>query len=285
MSIKYNATLHIQLVEVRQLDTSPNDFFSGGPFQVILEVLEPNSKTPLWKHKSATVQATKPPVVFKEKAHVTNLPALECDHDNQPNCKLELFLCKQKGNKWFKDNSTINLNDLVVNKQEEKVITLEKKTAAVVLRLRLSNSEVPTDNVNSLSELRHLSLTPSPSNGHSRNNSNNSLASPYSHSFVNLAFAVNYHTQLGEVLCVVGSIPKLGSWDPTKGLKMNWNEGGSWTLEVSFRKSDTPFDYKYVVYNTHSHHTRWETTPNRKFSLDKHPDQPRIVRDEAWEVI
>lgn len=51
------------------------------------------------------------------------------------------------------------------------------------------------------------------------------------------SFSINYWTQPGEVVCIVGSIPKLGSWNPHKAQKMNWNEGGVWTLDLSWRKS------------------------------------------------
>jgi hypothetical protein len=177
----------------------------------------------------------------------------------------------------------VSLTDLVVNKPEEKVVPLEKGSAAIVIRVNLSNSQVAKDN-KVVTELKHSNGT----NGNSkldRTNSSNAMSSPYAHSFVNVAFSVDYHTQLGEVVCLVGSIPKLGSWDPTKAPKMTWNEGGVWSLEMAFRKSDTPLEYKYVVYNTHSQHCRWETTANRKFSLEQHPDQHHIVRKESWEVI
>jgi len=287
MTAKSNTILHIGLIEVRELNSTPKDFFvGGGPFQVLLELIEINSKNSLWKHKSATVQSAKPPVVFKEKAHATNLPALELEHDSQPNCKLDIVLCKQKGSKWFKDTAAFSLSDLVVNKPEEKVVPMEKGTAAVVIKLHLSNSQIGKDNLKSLSELRNGTAHGTNGSGKlDRANSSNAIGTPYSHSFVNVAFSTNYHTQFGEVVCVCGSIPKLGGWDVTKAPKMNWNEAGRWNLEIAFRKSDTPFEYKYVIFNTHTQNARWESTPNRKFSLEQHPEQHQILRQESWEVV
>ena len=37
-----------------------------------------------------------------------------------------------------------------------------------------------------------------------------------------VTFNINFHTVWGQKLCVVGSIPELGSWEPALAKEMNY---------------------------------------------------------------
>ena len=38
-----------------------------------------------------------------------------------------------------------------------------------------------------------------------------------------VTFNINFHTVWGQKLCVVGSIPELGSWEPALAKEMSYN--------------------------------------------------------------
>ena len=38
-----------------------------------------------------------------------------------------------------------------------------------------------------------------------------------------VTFNINFHTVWGQKLCVVGSIPELGSWEPALAKEMNYS--------------------------------------------------------------
>ena len=42
-----------------------------------------------------------------------------------------------------------------------------------------------------------------------------------------VTFNINFHTVWGQKLCVVGSIPELGSWEPALAKEMSYMETGS----------------------------------------------------------
>ena len=55
-----------------------------------------------------------------------------------------------------------------------------------------------------------------------------------------VTFNINFHTVWGQKLCVVGSIPELGSWEPALAKEMSYKGDGNWQLELevtSDRKS------------------------------------------------
>ena len=62
-----------------------------------------------------------------------------------------------------------------------------------------------------------------------------------------ITFNINYRTQWGEALYVVGDIPELGAGNDQAALQLNYLGGESWqiTLEVSDLKKD--FTYRYIV--------------------------------------
>ena len=56
-----------------------------------------------------------------------------------------------------------------------------------------------------------------------------------------VTFNINFHTVWGQKLCVVGSIPELGSWEPALAKEMNYSGDGNWKLEL-----DLPPDIKDI---------------------------------------
>eukprot|EP00736_Rhodelphis_marinus_P000018 Rmarinus@m.2420 len=52
-----------------------------------------------------------------------------------------------------------------------------------------------------------------------------------------ITFRVNYITQPGQTVYVVGRAPELGSWDPSQAPALTWSEGGNW-IGVVFLQAD-----------------------------------------------
>ncbi|MDD5556951.1 MAG: 4-alpha-glucanotransferase [bacterium] len=51
----------------------------------------------------------------------------------------------------------------------------------------------------------------------------------------------------GGALCVSGSVPALGGWDPAAAPAMNGGRFPLWTLDLSVRREEFPIRYKYVI--------------------------------------
>jgi hypothetical protein len=71
-----------------------------------------------------------------------------------------------------------------------------------------------------------------------------------------LTLKVNYETQWGQEIAILGNIPQFGNWDINKAYKMKWTPGHVWVAENikidETRGDKTYFMYKYVVlFNGH----------------------------------
>lgn len=76
-------------------------------------------------------------------------------------------------------------------------------------------------------------------------------------------FKVYYQTIPGESLCVLGSIPELGSWKELK-CHLKWTEGHIWQMTQPFVTSSPSFAYKYVLMdNEMTEMVKWESGIDR----------------------
>ena len=76
-----------------------------------------------------------------------------------------------------------------------------------------------------------------------------------------LTFRVNYATNFGQSVVVVGSLPFLGSWELKHALKLSWTRGDFWTATVAWEGEVDNMEYKYVVVS--ENWERWEYGENR----------------------
>ena len=81
---------------------------------------------------------------------------------------------------------------------------------------------------------------------------------------VNITFTINYKTEFGQVLSILGNHSKLGSWQDTKVASMKWHTGDNWKVTIHDLCRDEPLLYKYVIVDYNSKEVvRWEDGQNR----------------------
>jgi hypothetical protein len=275
--------LSVEILEVRQGKDKQTQIV-GGPYICMLEVIDPSIHQTLWKQKSSAQFTTKPPIIFGDVFKVKTFSG-EWSVDIKSGFVLKIQLCQMLDKTLSEiDSAVIELSELVVNKEQQKVIPLDSGKAEVVLRLNLSNTQYPRGNTLTLSEIDHKEKEKEEEKSQPETPQKlERTLSSYSLPRVNVRFSIHYHTHPGEDVRVVGSNYKLGDWDASKAPVLEWTHGDMWVLEVSFRKAFVPFEYKYVVFNNHNGSVRWENVPsNRKLDT---ADEEFITRSEIWEKL
>lgn len=260
MNSFHGTSMQVEVMEVKQ--TTPD----AGLYYCLLEIFDGKSEKPVWKQKTSQQSSTKGTLFFQD---LFKVKSFQGDLDVKPGSTVKVSLMDNA--KEIVDTATVKLGGLALNKNQEETIKTDNDKAHIVLRFYLANTHYPRSETHYLRDLDtekpHAKLSSSATSPRDHTmmvplpQSNEPL---YTLPRVNVKFCVNYHTQIGEQLRVVGSNYKLGDWDVNQAPVMNWMGDGRWELEVSFRKAYIPFEYKYVVFNTHNHCTRWEETPNRR---------------------
>lgn len=64
-----------------------------------------------------------------------------------------------------------------------------------------------------------------------------------------LTFNVNYHTNWGESLYIVGNLPELGKSNVSEAVKLTLVGEQLWTLEIEIPDSVNELEYSYIVKN------------------------------------
>jgi 4-alpha-glucanotransferase len=62
-----------------------------------------------------------------------------------------------------------------------------------------------------------------------------------------VTFNINFHTVWGQKLCIVGSVPELGAWEPALSKEMNYKGNGNWQLELELTSPVQQIEYQYVL--------------------------------------
>lgn len=82
----------------------------------------------------------------------------------------------------------------------------------------------------------------------------------------------------GQAVAVCGSHPAIGSWSPSRYLKMDYAGEGEWLLTVNAQGWLLPIEYKYVVVDTETHELlKWEEGDNRIVSIGAQRDAKKIT--------
>lgn len=96
-----------------------------------------------------------------------------------------------------------------------------------------------------------------------------------------VTFNINFHTVWGQKLCVVGSIPELGSWQPALAKEMNYRGEGNWRLELDIPSDTQSIEYRYFLsVNDKQIFEEWEK--NHRITFDGQAD--RYTLYDYWQI-
>ena len=82
----------------------------------------------------------------------------------------------------------------------------------------------------------------------------------------------------GQVLALSGSTPSMGSWEPSKALRMNDAAFPRWTALVDSRDLTAASEYKFIILDAAAGHVvAWENGPNRCLGLSPAIGEATVV--------
>lgn len=84
-------------------------------------------------------------------------------------------------------------------------------------------------------------------------------------------FTLHYQTRFGENVCLLGSHEKMGAWDHSRAVNLNYGEGGIWSVELELPMGGVHF-YKYVVRTVFG--LRWQEGANSMLVLPEESECP-----------
>ena len=83
-----------------------------------------------------------------------------------------------------------------------------------------------------------------------------------------IKFNIQYNTNFGEEVAILGSIPLLGFWKLEGKFKLKWNEGNIWTGEIDMNKDNMKyFEFKFVIIEKNNIKL-WENGNNNIFGYE-----------------
>ena len=98
-----------------------------------------------------------------------------------------------------------------------------------------------------------------------------------------VTFNINFHTVWGQKLCVVGSIPELGSWEPALAKEMNYKGDGNWQLELELELTSPQqtIEYRYFLsINDKQIFEEWEK--NHQVTFEGHANHYTLY--DYWQI-
>eukprot|EP00435_Cladocopium_sp_Y103_P060663 s731_g22.t1 len=78
-------------------------------------------------------------------------------------------------------------------------------------------------------------------------------------------FKIQYFTNFGEEMYLVGSADELGAWDLSRKVHMAWTKDNFWTVKVQIPADRKAVEYKFIV--GQNGNNRWEGGQNHRFEL------------------
>ena len=90
---------------------------------------------------------------------------------------------------------------------------------------------------------------------------------------------INYNTSPGQRICVSGSTDKLGNWDVSKAVQLEYVFDGNWTVKLDIPDSTQEVEYKYLL--SDENNSIWEWGSNRKIKAVE-LNTPLILAHDSW---
>jgi 4-alpha-glucanotransferase len=96
-----------------------------------------------------------------------------------------------------------------------------------------------------------------------------------------ITFHINYRTEFGQTLKIVGDHAKLGKNDLSKAPYMFHEGNGNWSFSLDLPKTTKSFAYRYVVIDERNGQNWSEFyQPDRVFTLNKHVEEMHVL--DVW---
>ncbi|MDR2498757.1 MAG: 4-alpha-glucanotransferase, partial [Tannerellaceae bacterium] len=96
-----------------------------------------------------------------------------------------------------------------------------------------------------------------------------------------VSFHIKYKTIWGQRLCVTGSLPELGSWEPAFAHNMQYAGNDEWTLSLSISPQAQQAEYRYLVrMNNDTVDEEWEQ--NHRIDFD--PALQSLCLIDSWQA-
>ncbi|XRB05743.1 carbohydrate-binding-like protein [Pycnococcus provasolii] len=105
--------------------------------------------------------------------------------------------------------------------------------------------------------------------------------------FIDVAFRIDYRTEMGEEMCVCGGGDHMGNWDVAKAIPMRCIDGGHvWRAEVEMPAGSIR-EYKYVIRRCDEkwNAVRWQVGNNRVLALrtmSRYPEGAKVFCSDNW---
>lgn len=96
-----------------------------------------------------------------------------------------------------------------------------------------------------------------------------------------ITFNINFYTVWGQKLCIVGSIPELGSWETALAREMVYSGDGNWKLEIDIPSEVKLVEYRYFL-SVNDKHIFEEWEKNHKVSFDDSSESYMLY--DYWQI-
>ena len=180
--------------------------------------------------------------------------------------ELELSESEQENPKYIsnsQNNVEINYKKLNIDKTKDNFRNNNRKMKIKYKKINTENNNI-TPFSNDENQIYKYGQMETPGNNDKNvyNNLyiNNNLYTPMStpkeedkeetviYPLKKIIFSIIYNTIFGEEVSILGSSPKLGSWDLNGALHLKWNEGNLWKGEISVEVENLKdFEFKFVI--------------------------------------
>jgi 4-alpha-glucanotransferase len=96
-----------------------------------------------------------------------------------------------------------------------------------------------------------------------------------------IVFNIQYFTEFGQNLYVLGNIPELGSLDISQAAGMNYQDNGQWRMELHLDENKTEaFEYKYILKDDRNFSVVYEWGKYRKLRIREEGFFSIHIRDQ-----
>lgn len=92
-----------------------------------------------------------------------------------------------------------------------------------------------------------------------------------------ITFHLNYHTQWGKRIIVLGDQPELGDWLPAQGFRLEHTAGGNWTNTITVADDLKKLEYRYALVDDYGNILDAEWQNNRSIDLT-------LIKTEALDL-